>query len=47
MLIAMIVGWKRNWCIEAFTELAGSDGTRAEQADDVDGLGDSGEDGEV
>ena len=33
MVIAMIVGWKRNWCVEAFTELVGTDGGRVEQSD--------------
>ena len=45
MFVAILVGWKRNWCIEAFTELAASGGAAREQGDLADtGAGDAGDD---
>jgi fatty-acid desaturase len=38
-IVAVLVGWKRDWCIESVTHLWGSD------EDDVGGSGDAGEAG--
>ena len=46
MLIACLVAWKRNWCIEAFEELMSSCDHQASHFDAIDSdVSDGGDDG--
>jgi fatty-acid desaturase len=40
--IALIVGWKRDWCMESVTHLWGSSGDDSSTSEDAGDVGDSG-----